>query len=86
MFYLLAIRAQTSAQSPPNTTAPTQSTPVENPPSKSNITTFLTFTVATKISSLEKDPTSTEAAPLVSQPIAKGQPSEEAKNRKHPRP
>ena len=72
VFYLPTIRAQTSVWSPPKTTTPTQSTPIENPPLKSNTIALPTFTVATEISSLEKDPTSTEAAPLASQPIVEG--------------
>nr|POE84902.1 hypothetical protein CFP56_48332 [Quercus suber] len=68
VFYPLAIRAQTFAQSSPNTTATTQPSPVENPPLKSSTSALPTSTVVAKTSSLEKDLTLAKVAPLASQP------------------
>ena len=56
-----------------------------NPHPKSNTFALPTSTVAAETPSLEKDSTSVEATPLASQPIAKGQLSEEVEKHKTPK-
>nr|POF19421.1 hypothetical protein CFP56_14801 [Quercus suber] len=77
VFYPLAIRAHTSAQSSLSTTATAQPSLAENPPLKSNTTALPTSIVAVETPPLEENLTLAVVAPLTSQPIVEGQTSEE---------
>nr|POF08245.1 hypothetical protein CFP56_75836 [Quercus suber] len=71
VFYPLAIRAHTSAQSSLSTTATAQPSLVENPPEIQHNCPS-TSIVAVETPPLEENLTSAVAAPLTSQPILEG--------------